>query len=181
MIGLFKSLRQVFKKTTPPPLGGLALTQPMLAILHVSEESQREKSSRLHYPIRQMLLDQGHLASPERYLIINEWHGEYSLANYCVANAHLDNLHNGVLFLSNIFSINGYTHNIYDETLPLADKVIKQALEQNNFVFILTVSKLDEELDFYRKKYCRAKYREVSYFETMSHFNNAMLDSREAL
>lgn len=170
MIGLLKPLRQLFKKT-PPPIGGLVLTQPMLAILHVSEDSHRQHSTRLHFPIRQILHEKGLLDSLDQYLIIHEWHGKYSLANFCIENGHLDNLHNGALFLSNIFSPNGYTHNIYDETLPLADKVIKQALEQNNVVFILTASHLDEELEFYRKKYSRARYREISYFETISYFS----------
>lgn len=173
--GIFKSLRQVLNKPTPP-IGGLEITQPMLAILHVSEDTQRQHSTRLHYPIRQILHEQGLLTSTDQYLIINEWYGEYSLANFCIENGHLDNLHNGALFLTNIFSINGYTHKIYDETLPLVDKLIKQALEQNNAVFILTVSQLEEELEFYQKQFSIAKFREISYFDTMRYYNDGLMD-----
>ncbi|MFJ7890382.1 hypothetical protein ACIQYL_20180 [Lysinibacillus xylanilyticus] len=172
-MGLLRSFQHLFNKKQPT-IGGLTITKPMVAILHISEESERHHATRLQFPIRQMLQKQGHISSTDDFLIINEWYGEYSLANYCLANGHIDKLSGGILFLTNLFKPEGYAQNIYEETLSLANNIINKALEQNNIVFILTVSKLEEELAFYKKKYPRAKYREISYHETMAFYDGSL-------
>ncbi|MBD8523722.1 hypothetical protein [Lysinibacillus fusiformis] len=170
---LLKTLKQHFQKREET-IGGLTITKPMLAILHISEESERHHATRLQFPIRQILYNAGHLKSTDDYLIINDWYGEYSLANYCVANGCVDDLHEGVLILANLFKPDGYIKDTYKDTLPLANNIINQALEQNNIVLILTISKLEDELDFYKKKFPEARYREISFNETMSYYKGGL-------
>ncbi|MFG3435095.1 hypothetical protein [Lysinibacillus fusiformis] len=168
-----KTLKQHFQKREET-IGGLTISKPMLAILHISEESERHHATRLQFPIRQILHNSGHISSTDDYLIINDWYGEYSLANYCVVNGCIDDLHDGVLFLTNLFKPDGYLKDAYKDTLPLAHNIIIQALEQNNIVLIFTISKLEEELDFYKKKFPQARYREISFNETMSQYKGGL-------
>lgn len=156
-------------------LDNINFTKPTITIIHVTEEFERRFATRLQFPIRQYLLKKGLMSNAENYCIINNWDGDNSLANYLIETGQLVEVKQGAIFISNVYTPIEHASSTYGKVVALANEVIEKALSQQNNVFIFTISPLDAEVEFYRKKYPSASFREGSFAEMMSYYDGKLL------